>query len=168
MTADEIKKEIQRLQGELKKVEKEPEIKRPAGKLTYFIYSEENGEHEYKDEMEWVKRLFGKVKKSQYLFVQYYTRFDKEKDCFDWFIREWKNPTENDIPDFLNAVYSAENYLQLDSMDIGIANSKDCMVYEAYFKIPSFEELKEKMRIAKQNKDNSFFEVLHNWKLEYK
>lgn len=168
MTADEIKKEIQRLQTELKKVEKEPEIKRPAEKLTYFIYSEENGEQKCKDEIEWVKKLFSKVKKSHYLFVQYYTRFNKEKNNFDWFIREWKNPTENDVPDFLNSVYSAGNYLQIDSMEIGIANSKDIMVYEAYFKIPSFEKLKEKMNIAKQNKDNSFFEVLHNWKLEYK
>lgn len=168
MTADEIKKEIQRLQNELKKVEKEPKIKRPIGKLTYFIYSEENGEHKCKDETEWVKKLFGKVKKSYYLYVQYYIRFDKDKNEFDWFIKEWKNPTENDIHDFLNAVYSAENYLQIDSMEIGIADKKDCMLYQAYFKIPSFEELKKRMQIAKKNKDNSFFDILNNWKLEYK
>lgn len=163
---EELKKQIGILQKRLENAERE--IKRPSGQLSYMIYTDDyEKKYEYTDEAKWVEKLFSLAGKSNCLYVQYYLSFNKEKDCYDNFIQEWKKPTKTDIQSFLRAVYSPENYLQLDSLEIGIANKKDVILSEAKVIIPSFEELKEQIEAAKQKNDKSFFDVIKNWKLEY-
>lgn len=168
-TAEDIRKEIQRLQNRLAEIEKTQIIKRPVGNLTYSIYHY-NGDNkfDFNDEMKWVKKLISMVKKSQYLFVQYHIKFDFENKKYEDFFRKWENPTENDINDFLKSVYSANRYIELSSIIIGISDKNDCIVWDAYVHIPSFENFEKQVEKAKMNKDNSFFEVMDNWRLEYR
>lgn len=165
-SAEDIRKEIQRLQNKL--VQMEQAVKRPAGHLTYSIYSYNgNNRFDFDDEIKWVKKLISLVRKTQYLFVQYHIKFDDKKNEYEDFLREWKNPTEKDICDFLSAVYSASRYVELKSILIGVADKDDYIVWDAYVHIPSFEQFEEKVKKAMDEKDNSFFDVMNKWKLEY-
>ena len=84
---DEISKleeEIKQLQSRLSQFKRNETVKRPVGKLRFFIYINDE-EKEFDNETKWVNKLFSLAKKSNYLFVQYYSGFNKEKKNFDLF-----------------------------------------------------------------------------------
>jgi hypothetical protein len=163
---NKLEEEIKQLQSRLSQLKKTETVKRPVGKLRFFIYIDDE-EKEFDNETKWVNKLFSLAKKSNYLFVQYYSGFNKEKKSFDLFEKTWKNPNENDINDFLDAVYSTDDWRKVSTLEIGIANKKDEIMYNAWIEIPQVELFKKKLSSAEKNKDNSFFDKMEIWRMEY-
>lgn len=163
---ERIKQEISKLQEQLKKIEKN-EIKRPDGELKYFIFEEECGEKECKNEEVWINKLF-KLSSNKTLFVTYYESFNKEKKDFEVFEKTWFSPKEKDNEDFLRAVYSADDFRKLSSIQIGVENRRKELICEAWIIIPQFQEFTKKVKEASIKKDSSFFDEMDKWTLKYK
>lgn len=163
---ERIMREISKLQEQLKKIEKN-EIKRPDGDLKYFIYAESFGEKCCKNEEDWINKLF-KQSSNKTLFVNYYESFNKEKKDFEVFEKKWFSPEEKDNEDFLRAVYSADDFRKLSSIQIGVENRRKKLICEAWIIIPQFQEFTRKVKEASIKKDSSFFDEMDKWRLKYK